>query len=648
MKVLNLHPFGGAARTGLAAALAALLGTTGLWAAEYDQAPMLDALVESGDLPPVEDRLPKSPLIFETLESIGEYGGTLRRAILGGGDQHNIVRTIGHENLVRWSADWTEVKPNIAESWTVSEDATTFTFKLREGMRWSDGAPFTADDIMFWYEVFSDERLTPSKHAIYVGPEGPVEVRKIDDTTVEFKFASPNGLFIQNLAYGFGYYPVNYPKHYLSQFHEAYNPDGIQALIDAEPAAGDWVSLFTLKAGQMHTPAFWQNADRPTLHPWKLKNAYGSSDRVVAERNPYFWKVDAEGNQLPYFDSITWDQVEDPETILLKAFNGEIDYMNRHLGRPANRAVLTDNMERGKYHFFDTNDLPSNGAILMLNLNNPDPVKNEIVNNKDFRVGISHAVNRQEIIDLIYFGSGRAAQTAPQPVSPLYNERMATQFVEYDPDLANEYLDKVLPEKDAEGYRLDPDGNRFTLVFLTADVFGAQFPDVMELVAAYAGDVGLDFQVRVSDRARLQEIAAASEHDAYIWNCAGGQSDAYTSPECYLPFGQAVYWAPEWAKWGVDKSTGIEPPEHIKALFTQYDLVKSAATDEARKAEMDKLLEMSADQFLTIGLVQSDPAFGVARNNVKNAPDPLPISGQLWYPSPYVSQMYYEGGKSLP
>lgn len=628
-----------------AAALAMMTGAA--FAQDYQQAPFFDEKVDAGELPPVAERMPSNPLVFETVDSIGEYGGTMRRAILGGGDQHNIVRVIGHENLIRWSADWTEVKPNIAESFEVSDDATTFTFKLREGMKWSDGAPFTADDVMFWYEVFSDERLTPSKHPIYVGPEGPVEVTKIDDTTVEFKFATPNGLFIPNMAYGFGYYPVNYPKHYLSQFHIDHNPDGIQALIDAEPAAADWVSLFNLKAGPMHTPSFWQNADRPTLHPWKLQNAYGSSDRVIAERNPYFWKVDAEGQQLPYFDRITWDQVEDPEAILLKAFNGEIDYMNRHLGRPANRAVLTDNQERGQYGFFDTNDLPSNGAILMLNLNNPDPVKNEVVNNKDFRIGVSHAVNRQEIIDLIYFGSGRAAQTAPQPVSPLYDEEMATQFTEYNADLANEHLDKVLPEKDSEGFRLGPDGERFTLIFLTADVFGAQFPDVMELVASYAADVGLDFQIRVSDRARLQEIAASAEHDAYIWNCAGGQSDAYTSPECYLPFGTAVYWAPEWAKWGVDSSTGIEPPANIKALFDQYDLVKAAPNPEARKTEMEKLLALSKEELLTIGLVQSDPAFGVARNNVRNHPNPLPISGQLWYPSPYVSQMYYEGGKSL-
>ncbi len=616
----------------------------------FEEAPMLAEQVKAGTLPPVDERLPAEPLVLEVVEKTGEYGGTMRRAILGGGDQHNIVRTIGSENLVRWDVEWKEVRPNIAKSWDVSPDATTFTFHLREGMKWSDGNPFTAEDIMFWYnDVFSDERLTPSKHPIYVGPQGPAQVTAIDDYTVEFKFGEPNGLFIQNMAYGFGYYPVVYSKAYLSQFHEKYNPD-VQALVDAEPAASDWVQLFNLKAGPMHTPLFWQNPDRPTLHAWHLTNAYGSVDRVVAERNPYYFKVDSAGQQLPYIDRITYDQVEDVETILLKAFNGEIDYMNRHIGRPSYRAVLTDNMERGKYRFFDTNDLPANTMALMLNLNNADPVKREIVTKKDFRVGLSHAVDRQEIIDLLYFGSGNAAQASPQPTSNLYREEYSKQYTEYNPELANEYLDKAgLAERDSEGFRLGPDGERFTLIFMVADVFGLQFPDAMQLVSDYAADVGLDIQVRATDRSRLMELVRSNEQDAYMWNCGGGQSDAYTSPMCYLPRpGNTVNWAKLWAEWNVDNTTGEEPPAEVKAVFEAYNDVLAAATPEDQKARMDKVLEMSMEQFFVIGLVQNEPPFGVARNNVGNVPDPLPIAGQLWYPAPYTAQMFYEGGKSLP
>lgn len=632
--------------SGLAAGM--FLLSTAIPALSFQEAPALGEMVQAGSLPPVEERLPTEPLVFESLGSVGEYGGTLRRAILGGGDQHNMVRLIGTENLVRWSADWSEIKPNIAQSWDVSDDATTFTFRLRDGMRWSDGAPFTADDILFWYEVFSNDQLTPSKHPNYVGPSGPVVVTKIDDTTVEFKFGEANGLFLQNMAYGFGYYVVNYPRHYLSQFHADHNPD-VQALVDAEPAASDWVQLFNLKSGPMHTPLFWQNADRPTLHPWHLTNAYGASDRVVAERNPYFWKVDTDGNQLPYIDRLTWDQVEDAESILLKAFNGEIDYMARHIGRPGNLAALTDNAERGKYGFYDVNDLPSNSAILMFNLNNPDPVKNEIVNNFDFRKAVSHMVDRQEIIDLVYLGAGRPAQTAPQPAAPFYQEEWATQFTDFNPDMAQELLDKAgLAERDSDGYRLGPDGERFTLVFLVADVFGLQYPDVMELVAGYAKDVGLDFQIRASDRSRLQEIASSAEHDAYIWNCGGGLADAYTNPDCYVPRGQAVYWAPKWAAWGVDPSTGEEPPANVKALFDAYAGVTTSADPAVQKAALVKLIGMAADQLLTVGMVQSDPVYGIARNNLRNMPNPMPIAGQLWTPAPYTAQMFFEGGANLP
>lgn len=628
----------------------AALASASIPALAFEEAPMLSEQVAAGTLPPVDERLPVKPMVLEVVDQPGEYGGTMRRAILGGGDQHNIVRTIGSENLVRWDVTWSEVRPNIAESYEVSADAKTFTFKLREGTRWSDGELFTADDIMFWYEdVFLDTRLTPSKHPNYVGPSGPVKVTKIDDYTVEFKFEEANGLFIQNMAYGFGYYPVVYAKHYLSQYHEKYNPN-IQELVDAEPAAADWIQLFNLKAGPMHTPLFWQNPDRPTLHAWHLTNAYGSSDRVVAERNPYYFKVDSEGQQLPYIDRITYDQVEDVETILLKAFNGEIDYMNRHLGRPPYRAVLTDNMERGKYRFFDTNDLPSNTMILMLNLNNADPVKREIVSNKDFRIGLSHAINRQEIIDLLYFGSGRASQTAPQPTSDLYKEQYSTQFTEFNPELANEFLDKAgLSERDDEGFRLGPDGERFSLVFMVADVFGLQYPDAMQLVAEYAADVGIDIQVRATDRSRLMELVRSNEQDAYMWNCGGGQADAYTSPMCYVPRpGNTVHWAKLWAEWGVDPETGEEPPAEVKAIFAAYDEVLAAPTPEEQKARMERVLELSMDQLFTIGLIQNEPAFGVARNNVGNVPDPLPIAGQLWYPAPYTAQMYFEGGVNLP
>src|SRR5690606_2333133 len=117
--------------------------------AAYQQSPVLDPLVESGALPPVEERLPAKPEVITPVHEIGTYGGTVRRGLRGSSDHNNILRFIGPQGLVRWNPTYTEVIPNVAESVEVSEDGSTFVFRLREGMKWSDGHPFTAEDILF-------------------------------------------------------------------------------------------------------------------------------------------------------------------------------------------------------------------------------------------------------------------------------------------------------------------------------------------------------------------------------------------------------------------------------------------------------------------------------------------------------------------
>jgi len=207
--------------------LSALLVGFGQAQTTYNEAPMLAERVAAGELPPIGERLPENPLV----------------------DSSPGVRTMAYENLMRWNPEGTEVIPNIAESVEVNEAGTTYTFKLREGMKWSDGQPFSADDIMFWYEdVFLNEDLTPARPSWLMSGEEPVVVEKVDDTTVTFRFAQPNGLFLTLLAtpdgsaFGTGAGMTSLPRHYLERFHNKYNPD-VGALV-AEAGADDWVSLF--------------------------------------------------------------------------------------------------------------------------------------------------------------------------------------------------------------------------------------------------------------------------------------------------------------------------------------------------------------------------------------------------------------------
>ena len=130
----------------------------------FGEAPMLASQVESGDLPPVEERLPSDPLmIIVPDERIGDYGGEWRSAMVGGLDHIWMIRLMAYENLIRFTPEWSGVMENVAKSFSANAEATEFTFELREGLRWSDGALYTADDITFWYEdVLTNEDLTPT------------------------------------------------------------------------------------------------------------------------------------------------------------------------------------------------------------------------------------------------------------------------------------------------------------------------------------------------------------------------------------------------------------------------------------------------------------------------------------------------------
>src|SRR5262249_46665481 len=130
---------------------------------KYVEAPQLTQLVKDGKLPPLDQRLPKTPLVLQPVEQVGKYGGDWPSGLVGGQDTAWLYRTIGYEHLVRWDREWNKVLPNIVEAYEANQNATEFSFKLREGMKWSDGKPYTADDVVFWWEdVTLNKELTPT------------------------------------------------------------------------------------------------------------------------------------------------------------------------------------------------------------------------------------------------------------------------------------------------------------------------------------------------------------------------------------------------------------------------------------------------------------------------------------------------------
>lgn len=616
-------------------AIAALLCASTAFAQEYSQAPMLDEQVDAGTLPALEERLPATPFVLTPIESVGNYGGTWKSA-LRGQDAGWLRRTIYYEPLLSYSYDWSEVVPNVAESFEANEDATEFTFKLREGHKWSDGAPLTAHDIVFAIE---DILANPD----YMGVKGPysyegITAEAVDDLTLKLTLNEPNSLLLQQIASVEAKRLTQYPKHYCSQFMPKYNPDA-EALA-AEQGHDNW----SVALEQNCDENIARNLELPTLNPWVITAPMdGTNQLVTFERNPYYFKVDTEGNQLPYFDNVEMAVVSSTEDLVLRALNGEYDFGNRHLATLANKPVFFENQERGGYSLYDTIDARMNVATVQLNLTSEDPVKRELYNEVDFRKALSHGLNREEIIDVVFAGQGEPFQAAPRPESRWFNEELAKQYTEYDPDLANELLDGLgLTERNGEGVRLMSDGRPLRIELNSINDI-PEFGDIAQLMDEYWREIGVDLDVRGVDRTFAYETFNANAHDMHVWWGDGGMGDALLDPRYYFPFNLESGYALKWAHWFMnpDNPAAETPSEPAMQQIELYGELLAAA-DPAKQDELfNQILDIAQEQFWLMGISLPAKGYGIARNDIGNVPQDQIYT---WiYPNPgpmFVAQLY--------
>jgi peptide/nickel transport system substrate-binding protein len=614
-------------------------------ASTYSEAPMLAALVKAGSLPSVDKRLPEKPMVVKG-NSVGKYGGNWRMGTTGVSDGALHTRTFAYEQLVRWNPEWTAVIPNIAESFEVSKDATEFTFHLRKGLKWSDGKPFTAGDVTFFFdEILKDPDLKFAQIGIMkiAGKEGVCT--KTDDFTLKFTFPVPYGLFMALLATPDYQMITNiqaeWAKTYMKKFVD---PAKLAADMSAAKFTNylDYFQAMVWRQVGTGTLTEYTIAGRPTMFPFVVDKPFtGSATQEVFVRNPYFYKVDEKGQQYPYIDKLTLDIYGDVAAMLLKASNGEIDFQMRHFNTNTNKPVLFDNQKKGDYTFFNLKDAANNKEVIHWNMSSKDPAKRAIFGNKDFRIGMSYAINRQEIIDTVFVGQAKPYQAAPLEGTPFYNKQLATQYIEFDVAKANAALDKALPKKDAAGMRTYPDGKPLNLIIETSNATKTD-GDTANMLVKYWKAVGVSVEHKPEERNLLYTHKDGNDLDAMIWAGEGG-ANPIMDARCYLPWSLEAAWGVAWAWWYTGGSSEFKeaPTGDVKKVCDLYDTLKGTPTYEGQVEVMKQILQVAADAFFCIGVCTPPDLYGIRKNNFMNVTDNMLNSWVFPTAAPYNAFTYY-------
>lgn len=601
------------------------------------EAPVLAELVREGKLPPVAARVGPEPVVLVGVEGVGKFGGTWQRLAVSNADVNTISWRLSGGNLVRWSPEGYPIVPHAAKSWKASPDFRVFTFELRRGMRWSDGMPFTADDLVYWYR---DEVLFfEAAPRLLRNAAGQGSLEKVDDYTVRFVFQQPNPLFIERLA-SYAQNPVEYseyctPAHYLRQFHPQL---GDQALIQRHMQA---FQLSSSRAVYQRLRQ-WNNPDHPRLWPWVYRN-YTANAPFVFVRNPYYAAVDGAGNQLPYLDRLVMD-IRPNNLFGLTASGGHLSMQDRFMRYEDHVLLMGSARKNGYsvYHWYQGTRSPFTIYPVINRRIDPDrpetALKVRFLNDKRFRQALSLAINRRDIIAALFNGQGEPAQIDPGPQSDYYSEALFKSFTEYDPARANAILDELgLTARDSDGYRMFPDGTKMAWYLNMTEFTGN---DPAQFVVDDWAKVGIRCIQRIRARPLFYAEKAAFEHDFTVWT---GESEAMPLVESrnFVPTYVESFFAPGYGQWyqfgGVygderaNKPGSLEPPpghplrrnmERLEQLFQEADPTR-------RIALFREIQTSNAEEVWHISVTTSPPQLVVVKDGFRNVPKNV-ITGAIW------------------
>lgn len=622
-----------------------------------NEAPMLAEMVAAGDLPPLDERIPVEPLVIEPYNEIGQYGGTWHRfdtSTTGA----ELAMAFYSYSPVHWVQDGLDKRPGLAKSYDFNEDKTEYTLVFREGTKWSDGQPFTVDDFLYWWEdmvLNADHPDVPPDYMISGGQTA--EVTKVDDYTLRFNFAAPAPLFLDRLAmWPNGVVPEGerlfVPKHYASQFSPLYSDE--YDTYEEHDEKIDWRV----------------NPEIPVLLPW-MPVQYEPGTRMVMERNPYYYAVDTAGNQLPYIDRVDVTFVENLEVSKLRVIAGEQEICGRPCkSQPLSELSVFRDAEDTvglKTYLWDGGG--GTGVMVYPNWTHQDPDRRALYQDRNFRLALSHAIDRDAIQKIVYFGTGEKTTGTMSPKAIEFSgdegqalyEEWRDLAVEYDPELANSLLDEAgAVDADGDGIRDMPNGDPLTLrIDCSAEALQNRTnTGATEIIKEGWEAVGLQVQINGVPDEQLQVMQDNSEFDIRgCWGVGDGPN--------FLVFPNWVVWvdnnrtAPLYGAWykvlGTDKEgteLDLEPlernppreePAEGDPAWTLWELYDAARIepDDAKRLELSReIARVHIEQGpFFIGTVGNEVTIVSALDTVGNFPSVEQL-GQGGFTGPWIMSYF--------
>lgn len=618
-------------------AATATTGPTATPVAKYKEAPAVADLVKAGSLPPVEERLPINPGVMNPIEMVGNYGGGIRRAFSGVSDRWGPTKL--QDRGMAWFDKDLALHPRLAESWEINDDATEWTFYLRPGTKWSDGTPLTTADVKWWYENnIMNKTLNPAVPAAWrAGPNPgvPMQLEVIDDFACKFIFAHPNPMFIYKLTRGI----FMTPGFYMEQYHMDLVADKAKLEAEIKEKGFDAWDRYYLD----NRDRFDMNPDKPSLGPFLMRGST-SSEFFMMERNPFFFATDPEGNQLPYLDNIQHRLFENAEALNLWVVNGEIDFQARHMSF-GNYTLYKESEASGDYKVLL--GISANHLAIQPNHTTKEPKLREFFQNRNVRIALNLAMNRDEMNELVWDGMLKPRQYSPLPFSPQYYQPAEVAYVEYNPDKANELLDaEGYDKRDAEGFRMWKDGSG-PISFNIEGTAQTGTPDEDTILIAIDNlrDIGIKSAYKSVERALYTEHYQSNDIEAAFWG--GDRTVLPLVPEAIIFRGTQIDrpWACAYGLYwnNNDDPNGEQPPadSFVQKIWDIWAEVAVEPDPDLQTEKFSQILQIWADEVPMIGLLGEVPSPCIVKNGLRNFIAGFPNDDTTGDENVYQTETYF-------